>query len=318
MKPTLSIVLANYNHAHFLPQSLGAMLAQTRNPLEILIIDDASTDDSAQLIKKMISPYGHVRLIEHLENQGAIATGRELLDLSRGDYIYWAASDDYIAPEFCERVMSILSLHPEAGLCFSALCRVYQEEPVFYRHFLSKEPTFFSKEAMEKIFSREFFQMAWSSVVYRRQSLMDMGCFDVALAWHTDFFSVLAIAFRNGACYVPDFLTAFRVSDQSFSGAGSRSKKKQAEVLQKLVFKLQLLEYKDILPAVNRSGVLSIVDSNFMMLKVIIDNRAWSLLSIRLLCRLVFRNGVKFFIQKRSPKIYVWTNRLLRFFKQGG
>ena len=71
-RPTVSVVLSNYNHAHFLPDALGAIVGQSYLPKEILITDDASTDNSVAVIEEFSSKFPIVRLLRNEQNIGGI------------------------------------------------------------------------------------------------------------------------------------------------------------------------------------------------------------------------------------------------------
>src|ERR1700687_3957242 len=91
--PTLSVVLPNYNHASLIGRAVGAMRAGNRLPDEIIIIDDASTDQSLRVIEELAAGWSIIRTLANTENQGAIAALSRGLQESRGKYIYFAAAD---------------------------------------------------------------------------------------------------------------------------------------------------------------------------------------------------------------------------------
>jgi glycosyltransferase involved in cell wall biosynthesis len=66
----LSVVLPNYNHAHFLRESLDALTGQTRPADQIVIVDDASTDDSTSIIEEFRAAHPSITVIENDVNQG--------------------------------------------------------------------------------------------------------------------------------------------------------------------------------------------------------------------------------------------------------
>src|SRR4051812_43020886 len=74
---TLTVVVANYNHGRFLPRCLAAIAAQTRAPDEVLIVDDASTDDSLTVISAFETRLPGFRLIRRENNCGVVATLNE-------------------------------------------------------------------------------------------------------------------------------------------------------------------------------------------------------------------------------------------------
>jgi len=86
---SLSVTLANYNHAQYVAQAIEAIVTQSRPPDEFIIIDDASTDNSFEIISSYASRYPYIRLERNERNLGAVATGRHLANMAKGDYVYW-------------------------------------------------------------------------------------------------------------------------------------------------------------------------------------------------------------------------------------
>jgi len=117
--PTLSVVVPNYNHARYLEAALGAHLDQSAPPLEIIVVDDASTDDSSAVVKRVASKHPSVRLLRLGRNGGVIAAMNRGLLEARGDYVCFSAADDLVAQDFAAQSLEVLARHPTAGFCFS-------------------------------------------------------------------------------------------------------------------------------------------------------------------------------------------------------
>lgn len=105
-KHKISVILPNYNHGKFISNSIDQLLLQKKDIFEIIIIDDASTDNSVEIIKKKIDKSKLFKFFQNKKNLGTIATQNKGIKLSRGKYIYLAAADDYILPNFFHTSMS--------------------------------------------------------------------------------------------------------------------------------------------------------------------------------------------------------------------
>lgn len=92
--PLLSVTVLNYNYAHYLPQCLDSILSQTFTDFELILINDCSTDNSREVIQPYLAD-PRVRLVDHKENKGFVASLIEGADLSRGKYITVISADDY-------------------------------------------------------------------------------------------------------------------------------------------------------------------------------------------------------------------------------
>jgi len=111
----VSVVLPNYNHARDLPRALNALLQQRLSPFEIIVVDDASTDDSVAVIRQFQQRSPFIKLIQHRENRGAPAALNSGLSAATGKLIYFAAADDFTFPELFAAATTALREHPHAA-----------------------------------------------------------------------------------------------------------------------------------------------------------------------------------------------------------
>jgi glycosyltransferase involved in cell wall biosynthesis len=114
---TLSVIVPNFNHAGFVSQALAAILGQSRVPDEIIVLDDASTDNSVEVIQGFIRKDPRIRLVQNPINKGVIATVNAGFEMASGTYVHSAAADDLVLPGFYEESMALLTRHPQAGFC---------------------------------------------------------------------------------------------------------------------------------------------------------------------------------------------------------
>ena len=120
-KMLVSVIIPSYNHAPFLQERLQTVLMQTYGNIELLILDDCSTDGSAQIIEKY-RDNPRVRLIElSSKNSGSpFAQWKKGIKLSKGEFIWIAESDDSCSPDFLDSVMPALEEDPLCVLSFCA------------------------------------------------------------------------------------------------------------------------------------------------------------------------------------------------------
>ncbi len=91
--PTVSIIIANYNYAKFIADALESLLAQTMREWECIVVDDGSTDDSVDIIKKYVARDSRFRLIQN-EHHGVSVARNAGLDAARGEFIGFLDADD--------------------------------------------------------------------------------------------------------------------------------------------------------------------------------------------------------------------------------
>ncbi len=87
MPSTVSVIVANHNYGRFVAEAINSVLAQRASPNEILVIDDASTDESREVLA---SYERRVRVVYNPVNLGIVGNFRKAVDLTSGDYIAWA------------------------------------------------------------------------------------------------------------------------------------------------------------------------------------------------------------------------------------
>lgn len=120
--PGVSVIVPNYNHAPYLPERLASVLDQTYRDFEVILLDDASTDDSRTVIE---SYRREPRVTIHLNEQNSGSTYRQWnrgLGLATGRYVWIAESDDACAPELLATLVAELERHPRAAI---AACQSY-------------------------------------------------------------------------------------------------------------------------------------------------------------------------------------------------
>lgn len=100
--PLVSIVIINFNNAHLLPKSLGSAMSQTLKNIEIIVVDDASTDGSQELVRQCAARDHRVRLIVNRENSATLIARKRGVEAATGRYLMLLDSDDYMAENACE------------------------------------------------------------------------------------------------------------------------------------------------------------------------------------------------------------------------
>jgi GT2 family glycosyltransferase len=105
--PLVSVIVPSHNHGPFVEATIRSVLEQSYAPVELIVIDDASTDDSDARIGRMAGAHGF-RYVRHEQNRGLNATLQHGLDLASGEYVGLLASDDLILPEKVARQVAYL------------------------------------------------------------------------------------------------------------------------------------------------------------------------------------------------------------------
>lgn len=112
--PKISFIVLSYNYRRHIGQTLESILSQTVQDFEIIVVDDASTDDSASYIKSFDD--SRIKLFVNDDNLGGAASYNRAVDLARGDFLVNLDADDWIAPEKTERQLEVFASDPSVDV----------------------------------------------------------------------------------------------------------------------------------------------------------------------------------------------------------
>jgi len=217
--PTVTVLIAAYNAAPFLHRAIHSALTQTQPPFEILIVDDASTDDTLAVAQTLIEADPRIRVISLSENGGPAKARNAGLDEARGDWIAILDADDAFLPDRLERLIDIgndmkVEVVVDNFLWYDAKTNTIGEpgistspavEMIDIYRFVSKAMPFTN-------------EMDWGLLkpVFRRNFLDDYNLRYPALSRHGEDFLLTLDIFLAGACFAvshtPGYLYTHRSS----------------------------------------------------------------------------------------------------------
>lgn len=211
--PTLTAILPNYNHGRFLPAALESVIAQQRKPDELLIIDDASTDDSAAIIESYLPRLPNARFERNRSNIGALRTINRVLAQAKGSIVCTINADDIIYPEFFATGLAMLEQYPQAAL-FSGRVHLLDEAGktigVLETPVPRWRPGFISPAEAAVLLMRDVGWFVGQSTLFRRAPLVAAGGFPEALHGFNDGYISRLLALRHGVCFTPAVLAGWR------------------------------------------------------------------------------------------------------------
>jgi len=249
-KPTLSVLISNYNHGLYLPTALDAILSQSYKPKEIIIIDDASTDNSFEILKSYAEKSDIIQLNRNEKNLGIFVNTNLLLKYATSDYVYSASSDDEILPGFFERSMNMLSDYPEAGLC-TALVSYCDENGKYigkaeYKR-LGKIPIHLSKNNTFDILTTRDLPLFGNTCIFKKDALMEFNGYSDELGPFSDLFLMLTISLKYGMCFIPEHLGCRRIMGTCFSQSSREDIEYNVNILNRAI-ELMEKQYGNIYP----------------------------------------------------------------------
>lgn len=228
----LSVVIANYNHAHFLIERLESILEQLEENDEILIIDDASTDHSVELIGQFVSRDPRIRLMRNEKNLGVIKSANRVIHAAQGKYIASLSADDKILPGFIKKTMKVLEENPTIALCCSNCAEWFDQVPgkngdKIYSQLAIQgvtTPQILSPKEIVSVFFKTDFWIAGHTTIVKKEYVLQYGGLDEKLGPFCDWFLLHTIALNHGAAYIPEDLSIWRRNEGCYSSGANQKK----------------------------------------------------------------------------------------------
>jgi glycosyltransferase involved in cell wall biosynthesis len=115
---SVDVIVPCYNYARFLPQCIGSVQGQDGVDLRVLIIDDASSDDTPEVGRELARHDRRVEYRRHTSNRGHIATYNEGLEWAAADYVLVLSADDGLTPGALSRAARLMDIHRDIGLTY--------------------------------------------------------------------------------------------------------------------------------------------------------------------------------------------------------
>lgn len=221
--PLVTVIVPNYNYARFLDKRLSTVLGQTYRNIEVVLLDDASTDDSVACMRRWAEQDSRiVDVVVNERNSGSpFLQWKRGFEKAKGKYIWIAESDDYCELSFLETLVSLLEQYQGASICFSGSYQIDENEA-----FLEHDIDNWTKCQRENPDGHKYFDgrmyaernLFWynyvynaSGVVFRRsvsEKLTDLECFNMRYCGDWRFWFNMAI--NGGVIEVYKKLNYFR------------------------------------------------------------------------------------------------------------
>lgn len=229
----VSVVIPVFNQEKYIKECVESVLSQTYRAVEVVVVDDGSTDRTAAILR---SYEGKIRYIRQ-ENKGAAAALNKGIKESRGEFIAWLSSDDVYLPTKLEEQLLFFKQNPNAALVYTDFYIIDGRGKIVKEAKSSYFPN--KKELIFNLLKRNFIN--GSSVVIRKRCLEKVGFFDESMKLHADgnmWFRLLK-HYRFG--HVPKFLLKYRQHQSNASKDIKNMKKFRYEHYRK-VFSLYKIE----------------------------------------------------------------------------
>lgn len=230
--PLVSVIIPNYNYLCYLEQRISSVLNQTCKDIEIILLDDASTDDSQHYLKSLSTIPQVTHIICNQENTGSpFMQWKKGLELARGKYIWIAEADDMAEPTFLEKLLSVMDNDERIVLSFSASQMIDTEGQAINKDYDHLERRKYTHARLASIYDGTTFvkkNMYWrnwvynaSGVLFRRSAITEKALEALSMHYSGDWLFWSNIANQGKVVEYHERLNKFRfhISSTTHQGA---------------------------------------------------------------------------------------------------
>ena len=201
---SVSVIIPTYNYSRFIGEAIDSALAQTRAPLEVIVVDDGSTDGTAEVL----AAYGDRIRVLRQKNSGVAMARNAGIAAARGEYLAFLDSDDAWYPRKLERQMPRFDAEPSLGLVHCGAETIDSEGRTLKMSVDGMEGQV--AEAMLRL-DREVIMPQGSSIVVPKRVAEEIGGFDARLPPSEDWDFCYRVAARYAVGYVAEVLVRYRL-----------------------------------------------------------------------------------------------------------
>jgi alpha-1,3-rhamnosyltransferase len=176
--PLVTVIIASYNHGPYIEESIRSVLAQTYSPIELLVIDDGSTDDSVERISRLQAEHGFDFRVQ--ENRGLTNTLNDAIARSKGELIAPFGSDDIMMPDRIAIQVAHMAGKPEVGICAGNIELIDAHGELFPEHRQRRDVPFRRLDFDDMFLERKPYPPA-PTLLIRRQALEKVGGYDPSI-----------------------------------------------------------------------------------------------------------------------------------------
>jgi len=244
--PKVSVIVSTFNSGSYVKETLLSILAQNYRDFEVVVVDDASTDNTAEVVTGLNSD--KINYIRLPENHGGPSKARNVgINNARGEYIAIFDSDDLMLPGRIESVVAMMDELPEVGMVCTNAIKFNTKGDYAYNHINTRDYGRFvslktrcvndnfyiidKKHAYECLFYENFVQT--SSVTIRKKVFDAIGYFDESLTNADD----LDMWFRIACCYdlgyLEEICVRYRIREGSITTRAAKLGDNRIKVIRK-------------------------------------------------------------------------------------
>lgn len=222
MLPIVSVIVPNYNHARYLSKRIESVLNQTFRDIEVILLDDCSSDGSRVIIADYAARDSRIRVVFNEQNSGStFKQWNKGIALAKGEYIWLAESDDYAHPNFLAELLPQMNADPAVGLAYCDSLSIDEHDTIIedlkdkfklewktdkWQHEFNQD----GKEFIRQFLAHVNMIPNASAVLLRSETLRSVGMADENTRLAGDWLYWLRILFQSRIFYSPHPYNYFR------------------------------------------------------------------------------------------------------------
>lgn len=209
MNPLVSVLVPSYNHAEYIAQTIQSVFNQTYNNIELIVIDDGSTDNSVDLLSQLQTQFSF-KFISR-ENKGLINTLNEGLNIAKGKYFCVIASDDIFTNQKIELQVKFMEANDDYALCYGKM-KIINKHGEFIKNMKSSSAR--SGNIFYNLYRRNF--ITAPTVMLNKDILLDTGGYsnDYSIEDYPLWLK-LSKSYKIG--FIDEFLVYYRIHEKNMS-----------------------------------------------------------------------------------------------------
>jgi glycosyltransferase involved in cell wall biosynthesis len=228
--PLVDIIIPSYNAAKFLPAAIESVLAQTFGDWRIVLVDDGSTDDTAEVVAGFAERLGERLKYIKKDNGGLPAARNTAIANSSAEFLALLDADDVWLPDRLAESMKSFEGRPQVGLSYGLISRIDQNGVVLDT--FAGNARFAEGRIAPYIYMRKV-QLPCPTMTFRRACVDEVGVFDETMRATEDRDLWVRIALRYEVAVVPKVIAYYRSSSESMSTDPERMLKAQMQFIEK-------------------------------------------------------------------------------------
>ncbi len=253
LKTTVSVCIPTYNQSLFIEQSVRSAFNQTYKPIEIIVCDDASTDDTLLILNSLKEEIPILKVLKNCNNLGITNNVNKCLKQAIGDLVVRLDSDDVLNTNYIEKFVPFFEMNPNIGYGHCSIMEIDQDNNILNTRILYRNQSIQSSiDALKSAVSG--YKVAANIIIFRRSALQKVGFIQSKINFAEDYYLVSSISeYGYDNVYINQVLANYRIwIDKNLV----RSRRKLSEI----------------------QGLLAVFNE---VLEPAFIKRGWSLVSIR-------------------------------------